>query len=145
MRRTHTGPMWWEQVLAILAGLLVVYAAALVLLYLYARRHPETISMRSAMRLLPDLLRLVRSLSVSSETPLSVRLLALGLLVYLLLPIDLVPDFVPVLGYADDVILVAVILRAVIRKSGPELLSRLWKGDDDGLRVILRLAGAGGT
>lgn len=73
MRRTHTGPMWWEQVLAILAGILVVYAAALVLLYLYARRHPETISMRSAMRLLPDLLRLVRSLSVSSETPLSVR------------------------------------------------------------------------
>lgn len=134
--------MWWEPVLAILAGLILLYAAALVLLYLYARRHPETVSMRSAMRLLPDLLRLFRSLLGDKEVPTSVRLLILGLLAYLILPIDLVPDFIPVLGYADDVIVVAVVLRAVIRRTGPELLARLWKGDDAGLRVVLRLAGA---
>jgi uncharacterized membrane protein YkvA (DUF1232 family) len=133
--------MWWEPLLAILGGLLLVYAAALLLLYLYARRHPETVSMRSALRLLPDLLRLFRSLLSSSEVPMPVRLLVLGLLVYLILPIDLVPDFIPVLGYADDVIVIALVLRAVMRRSGPELLSRLWKGDDDGLRAVLRLAG----
>lgn len=133
--------MWWETLLAILGGLLLVYAAALLLLYLYARRHPETVSMRSALRLLPDLLRLFRSLLSSSEVPTPVRLLILGLVVYLILPVDLVPDFIPVLGYADDVIVIALVLRAVMRRSGPELLTRLWKGDDDGLRVILRLAG----
>lgn len=133
--------MWWEPLLAILGGLLLVYAAALLLLYLYARRHPETVSMRSALRLLPDLLRLFRSLLSSSEVRTPVRLLTLGLLVYLILPIDLVPDFIPVLGYADDIIVIAVVLRAVIRRSGIELLTRLWEGDDDGLRVVLRLAG----
>ena len=133
--------MWWEPLLAILGGLLLVYAAALLHLYLYARRHPETVSMRSALRLLPDLLRLFRSLLSSSEVPTSVRLLILGLLVYLILPIDLVPDFIPVLGYADDIIVIALVLRAVMRCSGIELLTRLWKGDDDGLRVVLRLAG----
>lgn len=133
--------MWWEPVLSILAGLLVVYAVALLLLYLYARRNPETVSMRSALRLLPDLLRLFRSLLASAEVPASVRVLIAMLMGYLVLPIDLVPDFIPVLGYADDVIIVAVVLRAVIRRTGPELLARLWKGDDDGLRVVLRLAG----
>ena len=127
--------------LAILAGLLLLYAVALVFLYLYARRHPETVSMRSAMRLLPDLLRLFRSLVTTPEVPRAVRVLIVGLLVYLVLPIDLVPDFIPVLGYADDVIVVAVVLRAVIRRTGPDLVASLWKGGDDGLRIVLRLAG----
>ncbi|GAB3551513.1 DUF1232 domain-containing protein [Arthrobacter tumbae] len=133
--------MSWEPVVAILAGLLVVYVVALVLLYLYARRNPETVSMRSALRLLPDLLRLLRSLLRDREVPRSVRVLIVVLLAYLVLPIDLVPDFIPVLGYADDLIIVAVVLRAVIRRTGPELLARLWTGDDDGLHVVLRLAG----
>ncbi|WP_323959715.1 DUF1232 domain-containing protein [Arthrobacter sp. JZ12] len=133
--------MWWEPVLAILGGLLLLYAVALGALFLYARRHPETASMRSAMRLLPDLLRLCRSLATSREVPGGVRLLIAGLLVYLILPIDLVPDFIPVLGYADDVIIVALALRTVIRRTGPELLARLWTGDDDGLRAVLRLGG----
>ncbi|KRF09491.1 hypothetical protein ASH00_03850 [Arthrobacter sp. Soil782] len=132
--------MWWEPVVAILAGLLVVYVVALVLLYLYSRRHPETVSMRSALRLLPDLLRLFRSLLSDRKVPRSIRVLIVVLLAYLVLPIDLVPDFIPVLGYADDVIIVAIVLRAVIRHAGPELITRLWKGDDDGLRLVLRLA-----
>lgn len=136
--------MWWEPLLAILAGLLLFYAVALVSLYAYARRHPETESMAGAIRLLPDLLRLFRSLLTSAEVPKSIRLLILGLLAYLILPIDLVPDFIPVLGYADDVIMVALVLRAVLRRTGPELLSRLWTGNDDGLRVLLQLAGAAG-
>jgi uncharacterized membrane protein YkvA (DUF1232 family) len=134
--------MWWEPVIALLAGFLLLYAAALIALYAYARRHPETVSMRSAMRLLPNLLRLFRSLLTSGEVPASVRVLILLLLAYLILPIDLVPDFIPVLGYADDVIVVAVVLRAVIRRTGPQLLAHLWTGDDDGLQVVLRLAGA---
>ncbi|WP_235436302.1 YkvA family protein [Arthrobacter sp. RIT-PI-e] len=65
-------------------------------------------------------------------------------MVYLVLPIDLVPDFLPVIGYADDVVLIAVVLRAVVRSAGQDALRRHWRGIDGGLRVVYALAGIGG-
>jgi uncharacterized membrane protein YkvA (DUF1232 family) len=55
-----------------------------------------------------------------------------------------VPDFIPVLGYADDVIAIMLVLRAVVRRAGPEALRRHWPGTTDGLAVIGRLAGIAG-
>jgi uncharacterized membrane protein YkvA (DUF1232 family) len=46
------------------------------------------------------------------------------LLAYLALPIDLVPDFIPMLGYADDAIVVAIVLRSVVRRAGADALTR---------------------
>ena len=63
------------------------------------------------------------------------------LLAYLLSPVDLVPDVVPVLGYADDVVVVALALRSVVRRAGAEALARHWPGDAAGLAVVSRLAG----
>jgi uncharacterized membrane protein YkvA (DUF1232 family) len=60
---------------------------------------------------------------------------------YLLVPIDLVPDFIPVLGYADDAIVVALALRRVVRTAGEEAVLRNWQGSDAGLGVVRRLAG----
>jgi uncharacterized membrane protein YkvA (DUF1232 family) len=57
------------------------------------------------------------------------------------LPFDLVPDFIPVAGYADDVLLVAWVLRSVVRAAGPEALDRHWPGTPEGLVVVRRLAG----
>jgi len=54
---------------------------------------------------------------------------------------DLVPDFIPVLGYADDVLLVAIVLRSVLRHTGPDALGRHWPGTPTGLQLIERLAG----
>ncbi|WP_324273840.1 YkvA family protein [Blastococcus brunescens] len=54
---------------------------------------------------------------------------------------DLVPDVVPVLGYADDVVVVALALRSVVRAAGEEALSRAWPGGGAGLAVVRRLAG----
>ena len=62
---------------------------------------------------------------------------------YLLSPIDLVPDFLPVIGYADDVIIVALVLRSVIARAGEDAVRRHWPGTSDGLQLILRLAGLG--
>jgi uncharacterized membrane protein YkvA (DUF1232 family) len=62
------------------------------------------------------------------------------LLAYLAMPIDLVPDFVPVVGYADDALLVAWALRSVVRAAGPEALERHWPGTPEGLDVVRRLA-----
>jgi len=60
---------------------------------------------------------------------------------YLASPIDLLPDFIPVLGYADDVLLVAIVLRSVLRHTGPDALGRHWPGTLTGLQLIERLAG----
>lgn len=134
--------MWWRTLLAVGAGLLVVYAALLALLWRYARRHPETVSLRDALRLLPDLLRLVRRLAADRALPRGVRVRLVLLLVYLAMPFDLVPDVVPVLGYADDAVVVALVLRSVVRRAGPGALQRHWPGSPEGLAVLLRLAGA---
>ncbi len=56
-------------------------------------------------------------------------------------PIDLVPDFIPVLGYADDAIIVAMALRSVARVAGPEAIDKHWPGTPDGLRAVKRLTG----
>ena len=61
------------------------------------------------------------------------------LLGYLALPFDLVPDFIPVLGYADDAILVSWVLRSVIRAAGPEVVAEHWPGTPEGLAVVRRL------
>ena len=134
--------MWWHTAVAILAGLLLIYATLVLLLWRYARRHPDSLTMREALRLLPDLLRLIRRLAADPAVPTGVRV-QLGLvIVYLASPIDLVPDFIPVLGYADDAIIIALVLRSVTKSAGPDALQRHWPGTPDGLQLIQRLAGA---
>lgn len=132
--------MTWETVVGIAAGLLLAYAVLLVMLWMYARRHPETVTMKDALRLLPDVLRLVRKLAADRTLGAGVRVRLVLLLAYLLLPIDLVPDFVPVIGYADDAVIVALVLRSVLKRAGPGALERHWPGSPAGLDIILRAA-----
>ncbi|MDN3935959.1 MULTISPECIES: DUF1232 domain-containing protein [unclassified Arthrobacter] len=135
--------MSWETLAGVIGGLMLVYAALLVLLWNYARRHPETVTMRDALRLLPDLLRLVKRLIADGTVAVGVRVRLVLLLLYLLSPIDLVPDFLPVIGYADDVVIVALALRSVIKRAGPDAVRRHWPGTPEGLGLILKLAGMG--
>ncbi|WP_241976725.1 YkvA family protein [Cryobacterium sp. TMT2-4] len=62
-------------------------------------------------------------------------------MVYLLSPIDLILDFIPVLGYADDTIVVALALRFATRRAGSDAVQRHWPGTSEGLAAVLRLAG----
>lgn len=94
-----------------------------------------------ALRLIPDLVQLVRRLLADSETPTSVRLALVGLLAYLLSPLDLIPDFVPVIGAADDLIIAAVVLRWAGRRAGIDNLRAKWTGDPAGFEVLRRLVG----
>ncbi len=66
------------------------------------------------------------------------------LFTYLAIPVDLVPDFIPVIGYADDAIIVAWVLRSVVRRAGPEAVRRHLPGTEDGLAVLWRVAGLPG-
>jgi uncharacterized membrane protein YkvA (DUF1232 family) len=133
--------MAWRVLTGVLLGVLLVYGLVLLLLWRYVRAHPETVSMRDAVRMLPDLVRLLRRLAADPTLPRGVRLRLVCLLVYLALPIDLVPDVVPVLGYADDAVVVALVLRSVVRRAGPDAVRRHWPGSEEGLTLVLRLAG----
>jgi uncharacterized membrane protein YkvA (DUF1232 family) len=83
---------------------------------------------------------LFRRLLADERVPRSRRALILALIGYLALPFDLVPDFIPVAGQLDDAILVAIVLRAVLRTGGPELLSEHWPGPRSSRDIIARLA-----
>jgi len=120
------------------AGLAVVYLGLLVALLL---ARPRAALLREAARLLPDLLRLIARLARDHSLPRGVRVRLWLLLGYLALPIDLIPDVIPVIGYADDAIVAAVALRSVVRRAGAEALERHWTGTEEGLKVVRRLAG----
>ena len=61
------------------------------------------------------------------------------LLAYLASPIDLVPDFIPVVGYADDAIISYIVLRSVVRAAGPDVVANHWPGSPEGLTALRRL------
>jgi uncharacterized membrane protein YkvA (DUF1232 family) len=118
-------------------GGLVLIGAVLVAALWFTK--PDDYDMKQALRLLPDLLRLIKRLAADPDTPRGVRIRLALLLVYLALPIDLIPDFVPVLGYADDAIIVALVLRSATRRAGPDALARQWPGTPEGLIALKRL------
>jgi uncharacterized membrane protein YkvA (DUF1232 family) len=100
---------------------------------------PDDTSLSDATRLLPDTLRLVRRLSADRSLPQSTRWWIWGLLIYLAVPIDLVPDFFPVVGYADDAIITSFVLRHVIAQAGPWKLREHWPGSREGLATLMRI------
>jgi uncharacterized membrane protein YkvA (DUF1232 family) len=133
--------MWWHALIGIAVGLLVAYLILLGLLWLASRRAGDPVRLREGMRLLPDLIRLIRRLVADPDLPRGVRVRLALLLGYLLLPVDLVPDFIPVLGYADDAIILVIALRSITRRAGPEALTRHWPGTPAGLAAVRRFAG----
>ena len=133
--------MWWQIGASLAGGLLVMWAAMVTALYVTGRRDSDRGNLMEALRFIPDLVRLLRRLAADPTLPSGVRMRLGLLLAYLVMPIDLIPDFIPVVGYADDVIIVAIALRSVVRHAGAEALERHWSGSSDGLRVVRRLAG----
>ncbi len=129
--------MMWRLAVGLAAGLALVWLSLVAALILV---RPKQASLREALRLLPDVLRLLRRLAADGSLPRGLRVRLWFLLGYLALPFDIIPDFIPVLGYADDVIVVCFALRSVVRLAGPEALSRHWPGTSDGLATLWRVA-----
>jgi uncharacterized membrane protein YkvA (DUF1232 family) len=133
-----TGRSWADALISLGIALLVIW---LLLIAALAIGRPKGSRLRDALRLLPDLLRLLRRLATDRTLPRRARWLIAALGVYLALPFDLVPDFIPVLGYADDAIFVTLVLRFVVHTSGREVLRKHWQGTDGGLKALCRLTG----
>ena len=131
-------PWWADLLISLGAALLLVWVVLVVVMWRTGRGMS---GLAEAARLLPDLLRLVGRLARDPELPRGLRIRLWILLAWLASPIDLLPEFIPVIGYADDVVVAAYVLRSVVRIAGPEALDRHWPGTPEGLDVVRRLAG----
>jgi uncharacterized membrane protein YkvA (DUF1232 family) len=125
-----------EWLLVAVAVTLVVYGAFVAWLVLAGRREDA----RALAGFVPDCVVLFRRLLGDRRVPRSRKLLIGGLIAYLAMPIDLVPDFIPVAGQLDDAIIVALVLRSIVRSGGPELVREHWPGPPGSLALLLRLA-----
>lgn len=132
---------WWASiVLAALAIGLLLYLGFIVVLYVRGKKDDA----RAWAGFIPDCVVLGKRLLGDPTVPRRAKLLVAVLVVYLALPFDLVPDFIPVAGLADDAILAALVLRYVLRCMSIETLAARWPGPEPSLQLLLKLAGQPG-
>jgi uncharacterized membrane protein YkvA (DUF1232 family) len=127
---------WVGWVGGIILALVAIWIVLLVGLSLV---RPRDVRAVDVVRLVPDLLRLTRDLLLDRSAPRGVRVALVGLLVYLINPIDLIPEFIPVLGPLDDVIVAVVVLRYVRRRLGEDELRTRWRGSPEGWALVERI------
>jgi uncharacterized membrane protein YkvA (DUF1232 family) len=146
--RVHQSrPRPWEDarmdpgwLVGIAIGLVALWAALLLLLWLV---RPKGVSVREVLAVVPDILRLLRALLADGSVPMDVRLVLVGLVAWILSPIDLIPEFIPGLGPLDDVIVAVVAMRYVRRRVGINAIRARWPGSDDGFALLARVIGTG--
>ena len=119
------------------AASLLLYAGFIAWLLAAGRRDDA----RALAGFIPDCVVLLRRLVGDERVPRRAKLLLGVLFAYLAVPFDLVPDFIPIAGQLDDVIIVAYVLRRVLRSGGPELLREHWPGPSVTLDALIRLTG----
>jgi uncharacterized membrane protein YkvA (DUF1232 family) len=133
-----TGAFWCDLAIGVASALLLAWVVLVIAL---AMLRPRSGLLREALRILPDALRLIRRLAADQTLPRGVRIRLMLLMAYLAVPFDLIPDFIPVLGYADDAIIVTAVLRSVVRRAGLAAVRAHWPGSDDGFIALCRLTG----
>ena len=126
----------WDWLLIAVGAILALYALVVLAFVVGGRREDA----RAIGGLYPRLLRPVHEPAARRTTPKTPQLLVVALIPYLAMPFDLIPDFIPVAGQLDDAILVAFVLRRVV-KHEPGLVKEHWPGPPSSLTLILRLAG----
>ena len=107
--------MGLELIIGLIAGLVVLWIALLALFFVL---RPRDVPLRELLAVIPDVLRLLRSLVRDGSVPADVRIVVIGLVAWILSPIDLIPEFIPVLGPLDDVVVAVVAMRYVRRRVG---------------------------
>jgi uncharacterized membrane protein YkvA (DUF1232 family) len=128
---------WWGWIGVGVVVSLAVYVAFLLALLILGRKTDA----QAWARFVPDCVVLFTRLVRDERVPRRHKLLLGALVVYLSMPFDLIPDFVPVVGALDDAIIVAIVLRTVFRRAGPDLVREHWPGPEQSLDLMIRLAG----
>jgi uncharacterized membrane protein YkvA (DUF1232 family) len=123
---------------AIVVSIVTLWAAFVVVLWLL---RPRDVGARELVRVVPDLLRLLRSVITDRTAPLDVRIVLVGLVAWIVSPIDLIPEFIPVLGPLDDVVVAILALRYTRRRMGAAALRERWQGTPEGFALVTRVIG----
>ena len=131
--------MEWRTIFGIGVGLVLGWAALVALLWIF---RPRDASLGELLRIVPDLLQLVRGLLGDRGVPLGARVALVLLLVWLINPIDLIPEFIPILGPLDDVVVAVLVLRYVRRRVGLDELRHRWAGTPEGFALLVRIIGS---
>jgi len=95
---------------------------------------------RDIARFIPDCIVLFKRLVRDPRVPRRAKIAVALLIPYLASPVDLIPDFIPVLGQVDDALIVIAVFGYVSRRAGRDVVAELWPGSEAGLRVVLKLA-----
>jgi uncharacterized membrane protein YkvA (DUF1232 family) len=114
-----------------------LWIAAVLFLLLAGRRTAA----RELAVLVPHLLVLFKGLLADPRVPRGTKLWIAFALAWLLSPIDLVPEFIPVAGPLDDAIVAALVLRHVLKRAGRDVVESHWRGEPATLRLMLRAGG----
>ncbi|MEA2521173.1 MAG: hypothetical protein QOI81_819 [Actinomycetota bacterium] len=130
-----------HRILVIAVIALAVWAIVIAVLLVSGRKWMAI----AAAKVLPDLLRLMRGLARDPRVPRGSRWLLGFAALWVLSPIDLIPEFIPVAGPLDDIVVVALVLRHVLKKAGRTVAEDHWTGDPAILERILKLAGVAGA
>lgn len=96
--------------------------------------------MKGLLRALPDIARLIARLATDPVLPRAAKIALAAAAVYLASPIDLIPDFIPFLGYLDDVLLAAVLLDGLLNYVDRGLILKYWPGSPRSLDTLARTA-----
>ena len=118
--------------LAVAAGVYLLIVAALIVA-------GQRTAAREIATLLPNLLRLFKGLVRDPRVPRRSKWLLIFGAAWVASPIDLIPEFIPVLGPLDDAVVAALILRHLLRTAGREVVTEHWRGDPATLERLLRL------
>jgi uncharacterized membrane protein YkvA (DUF1232 family) len=123
--------------LIVVGALLLTYAGLVALLVGVGRKADAG----ALARFVPDCIVLFRRLLSDPRISRRRKLVLLALVAYLAVPLDLIPDFIPIAGQLDDAIIAGLVLRTVLRAAGTDVIRDHWPGPEPSLNTVLRLAG----
>lgn len=129
----------WTTLLIFAGATLALWLVLIIAMWIY---RPDRTTLQSALAIFPDFLKLIRIVVTDTSLPRRVRWPIWGLLAYLAMPIDLVPDVIPIIGLADDVIVALWVVRSALARIEPSKLAQLWPGSPAGfvaMRKVFRL------
>ena len=116
---------------------LTIWVVAIAALWILGRKFAAV----QLARAVPDIVSLARGLLGDPRVPVGSKVLVGAALVWLVSPIDLVPEFIPVVGPLDDLLVISLVLRHLVKRAGSDVVREHWCGDPRVLRAALRIAG----
>ncbi|MDP8232038.1 MAG: YkvA family protein [Candidatus Zophobacter franzmannii] len=84
----------------------------------------------------PDFVFLVIRLFLDKRTPRRIKIILGSVIGYLILPWDIIPDFIPVIGYIDDMVLVVIALNSLLNEIDPDIVTDNWSGKEKPLILL---------